>query len=324
MAPETQYLFALDLQDVASAKRVQRRLAMGEFSSMADKTFDADKLSATMASVKGLSLQVAVGNSAMGKGKLEFERSASSLAGFAKPLLLEFLNKCGVGIDDFSTWNVAVKDNSLTFNGELSTDGLRRLLSIVDPPSPPQTSEPDPGKSAGSGTNGGSDGQDQKAVIGASKAYFDAVTGIIDNIGKQVRNATSMTQGAVYVGRSGRRIGRLPILNVDPALLDWGTGVSAQMADIVSALGVGGFQARSRAVGIQDASVSGSFMTDDAEIVSDANDAINKQNVTRQRLSATAEQKAKTTQVAMQILQAIEVSRSQIRVAMTQKYKAAF
>jgi hypothetical protein len=319
MSPDTQYLFALDLQDVASAKRVRRRLSMGEFSCLADKNIDVEKVSATMAGIKGLMLKVAVGDAAMGKGVIEFDRPASALASFAKPLLLEFLAKCAVSIDDFGAWNVAVKGSSLTFDGELSGEGLRKLLSIVDPPSPPQTAEGDQTK--GEGTDGGSD---QKVVIAASREYFKSATAIIDNIGKQIRNSTSMTQGAVYIGRSAKRLGRLPIVNVDPVLLDWGTSVSAQMANITSVLGVGGFQARSSAVGIQDANVNGSYTVDGAQIVSDPNDAVNRTNVMRQRLSATAEQKAKTTQATMQILQAIELSRNQIRIAMTQKYKAEF
>lgn len=324
MGPKTHYLFALDLQDAASAKRVRHRLSMGEFASLAEKNIDIDKISAILASIKGLTLQVAVGEAATGKGVVDFGRPASPLADFGKPLLLEFLGKCGAGIDDFASWNVAVKENALTFEGELSTDGLRRLMSIVDPPSPTQTAESDEEKAAaGEKSGGGAAPESQKAVIAASKAYFDTVTSIIDNIGKQIRTATSMTQGAVYVGRSARRIGRLPILNVDPALVEWGTGVSIRMGEISSVVGVGGLQARARAVGTQDAYVSGTTFNY-GEIESDPNDAINRRNVARQRVAATEEQKAKAGQAAMQIISDIEASRAAIRASMTQKYKAAF
>jgi hypothetical protein len=332
ISAKTQYLFAIDLSDVISAKRVRRRVSNGDFASLADKKLDLEKFSTALASIKGLVLRVSVGESAKGDCVVDFSRPAAPLAEVAKPLLLECLGEWGVGTDDFANWKFSVKDSALAFEGELSGDSLRQLFSIVDPPCPAQTGDADEQTAgAGPGSGKGPGAEDQKAIIAASKSYFDAVTAIIDNIGKQIRHSTSMTQGAVYIGRSARRIGRLPVLNVDPALVEWGTGVSARIGDLAAGLGATGFQARARAGGIQDiytgGGTGGGSVTMGggySETEHNYNEDVARQNVTRQRLSVAAEIKAKAAQAAVQTLNEIEASRSNIRTAMTQKYKAAF
>src|SRR5262245_6269296 len=59
---KTHYLFALDLRDAVSEKRVRGRLAMDEFDCLAGKEIDARKLSECVASVKGLALTAEVGD----------------------------------------------------------------------------------------------------------------------------------------------------------------------------------------------------------------------------------------------------------------------
>ena len=65
---------------------------------------------------------------------VDFGRDTAILASFAKPLLLELLSQSGALIDDFETWQVGAKGKQVSFEGKLSNDGLRRLLSVVEPP----------------------------------------------------------------------------------------------------------------------------------------------------------------------------------------------
>ncbi len=322
MDAKTSYLFAMDLEDATSPGKVRRRIEMGDFESLADKTVNAEKIASVLASIRGVSLRVSIGDEPVGSGVVEFGRPAAALADIAKPLLLEVLAKFGVAIDGLDTWNVAVKGNNLTLDGKLPIEGLRQLFSIVDPPSPLPTADSDDDQ-PGSSKSGNDSEKNNAAVVAASKQYYAAIAKIMDNIGKKIRGSTSMTQGAKWVAGDARRIARLPIVNVDPDLVNWGTEVSSRLNDLAAAVGVGGLQARSRAVGIQDANVSGGYSRE-LEIRSDPNDQINQQNVKRQRAAATAEQKAQTAQIATRILSDIETSRSQIRAAMVQKYNAEF
>jgi len=322
MDSATDYLFAFDLQNAVSPKRVRRRLALDEFDCLAGKKIDPEKFSALLGSLKGVFLQVDINESAMGKGIIDFGQSAASLAPFAKDLVLEAMGKFGVGIPDFQDWDVSVKGNTVTMSGKLSRDGLRELFSIVDPPSPVQTAEPDNPPTA---EEPATPARNDDPTATASKRYFDAVGNVIDGLNVKIRNAPSMIQSGTYIARDARRVDRFPILHVDPTLVQWGTSVSTQIDQLAGTLATGGFQANSNTVGIQNAQIN---LIDDggyspaAQV--DPNNAVNQINVTRQRRAALAAAKAQTGQAVAQILREIETSRAQVRAAMTQKYDVNF
>lgn len=319
--PKTDYLFAFDLSNAVAAKRARMRLMSGEFESLIGKPFNVSKVCDTIASIKGVTLQVDVDDQATGRCSVDFGKPASGLGDIAKPLLLEMAGRVGASIDDFDGWKATTKDNSVVLAGNISNDGLRRLFSIVDPPSPRGTGAAD--EPAASNSKGSGDAVPAGPTATASKQYYDAVSGIIDNIGTLIRRAPSMTQSGTYIGRDARRIDRLPIMNVDPELLNWGQFVSGQMMNLASVCTTGGLNARSTTLGILDPSVS-EYDTDMGAEAIDPNDGINAINVTRERRAALADAKAKTAQSASGILSQIEGSRGQIRIAMTQRYKTDF
>ncbi|HKQ47926.1 MAG TPA: hypothetical protein VJZ71_07655 [Phycisphaerae bacterium] len=316
----TGYFFALDLQDAVGEKRVRRRLDMGEFDCLADKKFDARKVSEIIASVKGLKLTVEVHGDIRGKCAIEFGRPVAALSAFAQPLLMEILEKAGASIDDIAGWKFTTSDTSILASGSLSTEGLRLLCSIINPPHPTDTEETadqpgDEGKSKGESPS--------NAQVAASKQYYRSVSKTIDGFGARARTATSLAKGATYVGRDARNISRLPIVNVDPELVQWGASVSSQLLQVASTLGVSGLQARAKAESILNPYESGGYQSE-LEIRSDPNAEIDRQNAARQRRAAVAEEKTKALEQATQILLQLEAGRSQIRAAMTQKYNAEF
>lgn len=317
IGPATGYLFALDLQDAVSEKRVRRRLDFDEFDSLADQKFDARELGETIASAKGLTLTIEVRSQITGKAVIEFGRPTQPLASFSKSLLLEILDNAGAAIDDFSNWKFSTQANSIVVSGKLTTEGLSQLCSIIDPPNPTQTDE------APANEPGTVDAPDPAAVAAASRHYYQAVSTILNGFGKRIRSAESLSKGAAYVARDARNVGRLPIMNVDPELLKWGASVSARLLEVASTLGVGGSQARARAESILNPYVSGG-VDYNAELRRNPNDAIERQNAARQRRAAVAEEKSRALQQATQIFLELEASRSEVRSAMTIKYKIEF
>ncbi|HUN81355.1 MAG TPA: hypothetical protein VMV81_07570 [Phycisphaerae bacterium] len=313
----TCYLFAMDLADATSQRKVKRRMQSGDFASLASKEFDPEKVSQVIASIKGITLDLGIREDINGSAVVEFGKSAGALADFAKPLLLEALGKFGVAVDDFQSWTPSIEGNKLTLTGSLSTDGFRQLLHIVDPPAPLVAAEAESKQPAAP--------KDSGPNAAASKQYYQAVAKILENTGKRVRNATSMTQGATWVARDARFIDRLPILNVDPDLLNWGMQMSAGLRDMAGVVGVGGLQAQARTISILEGTgSSGGGGGDYTESEHDYTADIARQNTQRQRIAAAKEQKAKTGQAAAQIYAALEASRSQIRAAMVQRYKIEF
>jgi hypothetical protein len=163
--------------------------------------------------------------------------------------------------------------------------------------------------------------------VAASKKYYQAVSKIIDNVGKQVRTSSSMNKGATYIARDARQIDRLPILNVDPELVQWGTSVSGRLLEMATGLGVGGFTARARTESVMDPGVNTGYDDWDAgvgRISRDPNDEVNRRNARRERMAQSAEQRAQTLQQLSGVIQEIEASRANIRAAMTEKHKTEF
>lgn len=325
IGPKTGYLFALDLQDAVSEKRVQRRLAMGEIDSVADLDIDVRKVSKAVAGVKGLRLLIEVDAEITGDCVIEFSRPVSALSSFAKPLLMEVLGNAGAAIEGFDSWKIKTKDTSILARRNLSTEGLRQLCSIIDPPTPTLMEDDEPDQPEGD-SNDEPDRPVQrsaKAGAAASKKYYQAVAKMIDGFGKRVRGASSLREGATYVARDARRIDRLPILSVDPELVQWGTGVSSRLLEVASALGVSGHQARARTESILDPEKRGGSSSE-LEIRTDRNEYVDRKNAARQRRAAAAEERAKVLEQATGVLKEIELSRAEIRAVMTQRYETEF
>ncbi len=324
VVPETEYLFAIDLQDAVSEKRCRRRLEMEEFASLVGKDINVRRIAEIVASLKGMTLFVEVGSEISGQCTIDFGQPTDELASYAKPMLTDVLERVGASIDDIKSWKFSAKGSTILASGKLSTEGLRALCSIINPPSPGQTEE-----SAAANANDGEGNANDSApaataaTAAASKQYYRAVSKIIDGFGKRVRDASSLTAGATYVARDARSISRLPIMNVDPELAKWGLDVSMKLLEVGSALGVGGFQARARAEGVMNPEAA-SVSWGELEASVDPNAEINRQNAARARRAATAEEKARVLQQATQVLMELEAGRAQVRAAMTQKHKIEF
>ena len=219
----TEIIMALDLQDAVSPSRLRENLRQSQV--LADRKVDADQLADLLASVQGITLGIRVLDRAVGKLRIDFGRDPAAMADFAKPLILEKLADLGAAIDDFQEWTVEVKDNTVYFGGTLSVDGLRRVLSIVEPPSPPleapetQPTARSPGEQL-----------DPKAL--PSLRHFQAVESLVDDVrrlkgGSSGKTIGSMSDYAFWVEKYARKIDELPILNVDGDLLDYSGAVAS-------------------------------------------------------------------------------------------------
>src|SRR5262249_61975389 len=82
----TEFVLAMDLEDVTCPQRVKRRMDDGDFKSLAGKTAEGEAICQALASIKGLTLKVEIDNDAKGTGVIEFGRDASALDKIAKPL----------------------------------------------------------------------------------------------------------------------------------------------------------------------------------------------------------------------------------------------
>lgn len=239
MFPETvgtDIIMAIDLDDVIGYAKAREFLARSK--SLAGKQVDVDQLSRLLASVRGTTLGVRVVDRPVGKLRIDFGQDASALAPVAKPLILEVLANLGATIDELENWTAEVKGKTMYLGGTFSVSGLRRVLSLAEPPMPPladqtatQGKRTPPQDSAGQPY---SSSQASDAAL-ASLKYFKAVSGILDDVGpRRIRGDRGPSDYGLWLNRHARKIDKLSILNVDKDLLDYGMNVSRSLRQVSS------------------------------------------------------------------------------------------
>ncbi len=320
----THIVMAMDLQDVTCEAKVRRRLAAETFASLEGRNLDLDAISQLFGGIRGVTLRVTIGEEAVGKGVVDFDRDTAILAGIEKPLLLELLAQAGALVEDFDTWQVSGRGKQVVFEGKLSTQGLRRLLSVVEPPAPSEVAP-----SAGGKT--GSDAKDSKAA--ASQKYFRAVREIIQALDKKAAGGRSgsLSEIATWLRRDAGAISRLPILNVDPDLVRFAAEVSARLNDASRIMTEGTLQTHARTSGIRSTHVD-TYSGSGGYYSSDNSDRLNNSAQRRaalaqadaQRRQAMKEERARAVSQAGEVFKGIKAEAEKIRIEMTNRYQVEF
>jgi hypothetical protein len=309
----SQVVVAFDLEDALPPEIIRSKLAAS--TSLAGKSIDLDAAAQALASIRGLVLEVAITEGSYGRVLIHFKSDATLLAPYAKPLLLEALGNMGAMIDDVSGWTVKTEPTRFTLSGTLSPEGRRRVLSLIDHPTAALIAT--------------SDAQQQSGQPAASKPaqaslqYFKTITTIRDDLRGKSKDSKTFGQYAMWIDNNARKIDRLPILNVDPELLQYGSYVSSRMRDISAALkGIGINSAAQEAQVYQQFSTSaesyGGYWGGGYSYYTQWN------NVGGQRRAIRASERGQGATTAQGIAVEIENETNKIRQAMSQKYQINF
>ncbi len=305
----SQVVVAFDLEDAVPPEIIKSKLSA--CATLDGKNIDIDAATAAMASLRGLVLEVAITEGSFGRLMVHFNRDASILAPFAKPLLLEVLGNMGAMIDDIQEWKVTTEPQRFTLSGPLSASGRRRVLLLIDhptaaliaaKPSQAQSQQPESSKAAY-----------------ATLQYFKTIEKIRDDLRDKGKDAKTFGQHAMWLDNWARRIDKLPILDVDPEMLQYGTYVTARMRDASAALKGIGIRSSARSAQVYNTySYGGSYGYGGYSYYGTYN------NVGGQRRAISAQEKAAGANSALGINQEMENETGKIRKAMTQKYKINF
>jgi hypothetical protein len=213
-------IMALDLTDAIPREVIRAKLETTE--SLKGKDLDLDALADAVASVRGLTLGVSVTDAMLGSLKVDFAEDVSMLGDAAKPLLLEVLANRGLMIDEIEGWKLESNGKSIRLIGTLEESGLRRIMSLIPVPPPlhhaRETAAQVPDEQA-----------QKNLVAAASQNYFKSIDSLIQDLRRSKRSSSTRGQTAVFYDRFADRIDRLPSLNVDPYLLDFGQYVSGSL-----------------------------------------------------------------------------------------------
>jgi hypothetical protein len=308
---KSQVVIAFDLQDAVPREIIRAKL--GGSATLSGKNIDLDAAAKALASIRGMVLEVAITEGSYGRLMIHFGSDASILAPFAKPLLIEVLGNLGAMIDDLEKWEATTEPQKFTFHGNLSADGRKRVLLLIDHPtaalvashsSEMQSANPQLSKEAN-----------------ASLQYFKTIQSMRDDL--REKSAQTMGQRALWLDNAARRIDRLPILNVDEELLAYGRYITTRMRDASAALkGIGISSAARQAQVYQQYSSSSSGWG--GYYGGGYSYNVQWNNVQGERRAIRYQERASGVTDAQAIAREVDNETVKIRQAMTQKYQTNF
>ena len=168
--------------------------------------------------IQGITLGISIDDSELGAIRVDFADSAEILAKVGKPLLLEILKNQGAMIDDFEKWEPSVTGNTFMLRGNLGEEGTRKLMSVMELPAS-MTHAVQMASSPGS-----SNEKNDKLL--ATQQYWNSLNSLMTDL-RDDHHFQSFGQGAIWYDKYARKIDRLPIMNVDPKLVDFGSTIAA-------------------------------------------------------------------------------------------------
>ncbi len=228
----TPIVMAMDVNGLISEAGVKQRIK--SFEALSGVDIGSDKLAKLISGAQGITLGITLEDETVAAIRVDFSESPAMLKGVGKSLLIEVLQRQGVMIDDIHQWTPSVVGNTFMLRGTLSTDGTRRVLSVLELPHTLADA-------MGVATSPGSDQEGAKKLL-AAQQYYKSVTTLLDDLrGKGKRDhVKTFGQAAIWYGKYARKIDRYPILGVDEELLDYGAQMSGLLRDAEMAMkGVG-------------------------------------------------------------------------------------
>ena len=176
---------------------------------------DAEAFATLLSSSRGAAIDVSFSTSINFQAKIDFAQDPAILGPIAKELMIEVLGNHGVDVTNSANWQARVSGNQLVYSGELSTTGLRRLISLFDAPDTHIT------------TDVSSVDTSQNGVIDATRQYYQSVSGMITELRKDIGvGGQSGYKYGKWFETYADKIDNLNPINVDPDMLDFGAAVS--------------------------------------------------------------------------------------------------
>jgi len=312
LGANTHAVMALELEAAWGLPVIRRFLDGSQIKEIDPRTMDATVN--VLGSMNGIRLDLTVAERVTGRATIDFDRDTAVLKDSAKPIMLAILDAAGMRIQEVQGWTFAASGKQVTMQGNLDQASLHKLFSFVQSPIPAAVVAKTP--TSGTGSTPTDPAQ-------ASLRYYKAICGSLDSL----REGTSISATAVWFRNTTKRIDQLPILNVDPALVQWGSMVSTKLKLAASTLSVGSIQIQSRVAGVMDPEYEaydygpGYSSKSRGDTTSLGPEYY---NTVRERQRVATEQKAQSAEQALRILTEIAETRPGIRAQMVQKYNVEF
>jgi len=210
---KTPVVLGLDLADVVSGSSLKEQLK--SLNSLAGDDPKIDDVARLLLQLQGVTFTVPADGKGKGMFRVDFETSPAILEKVGKAMVVEILGRGGANLPEMADWKAYVQENSLFLTGKLEKDSLSHILSLFNTPY---------AIGAVQSSSGGEESDNPlERQAKASLKYYKSVKKVIENL--RGSSAQTLGQRGLWCDREGRKIDNLPILDVDPDLVAWGTQV---------------------------------------------------------------------------------------------------
>jgi hypothetical protein len=216
-----QIVMAFDLEDVFHSSGLKEKLK--DAKALKDARVDLAELTRTLEGLRGAQLRINVTSDIEGELRLDLSSSAEPLRVVGKALVLEVLDHIGADLEDLDKWNPSVEGNTFVLKGKLDQASARLLLSPVDNRASRQAyleSQSEPTAKL-------------DATAMATIEYYRSLTSLLEDIapGKKTK-ANSTENRTFYYKQYAAKLDSLPILNVDPGLVQFGQALALTLRNL--------------------------------------------------------------------------------------------
>lgn len=218
-----QVLLAIDLQDMPNPLLLRERLASSP--ALKGRAADQAALLKLLMSVQGCRLAIRVTDATTASLTFDFAEDVVPQAVFLKPVVIELLEDLGAVLDELRDAQVASSGKSVALKFTLTDQGLRRIMSLVPMP---LVNRPT--------ASGGTPGSAATADLAASRNYYRQVSRLLTDLQRLNRSAREYQKTALWHDNYARRIAELPVVGVDPELLDYGADVVQKLRLLAASL----------------------------------------------------------------------------------------
>lgn len=308
-------VMAIDLKDVVQPHELEARLESS--ADLKQANVNVKDVVNVLSSIRGAVLRVAVGKDVQGQLRIDFGENVAPIKSIAREMVLDALSNMGANVEDLETWKMEFEDRSILMRGPMSEAGQRRVFSVVEIPSTKFSSLKDQ-------VSEDNEPPSESKIREASLTYFKSTEVLIRDLRRDLRGNKA---SAAVMERYARKIDRMPILNVDNDLLDYGAQLAEGLRSMALAKREGGIQYGTQTAGMRQSGGSGSnYGYGDYYIGygsrGDLYEGAKQSAADRAAIKASA--MAESNQARVEGFKAIDQQTAAIRRQMTQKYGVEF
>lgn len=205
---QPQIVLALDTADTMASHRLHQ--ALSESPVLEKFELDFDETFNLFLSLKGVNLEITISDKVRGRFQVKFGQDVTFEADAAKDFVMNALTNMQAEIPGIEDWNFSVSGDSIYALGDINESGLRRMLSLLEIPTTKFSSL----KDEDTENEADADTMAEKTYV-----YFQSIQKLIEDL---ERNSKSRNGDSYWFDKYAKKIEKLPILHVDPDLLDFG------------------------------------------------------------------------------------------------------